>query len=129
LRRRTSAFRASPVKLSVYQNFSARAGRRAADLLSVIAARHRLASAAVWPLRVAARLRYLRTGREAGSSRLRKTAKDRLLTRAAQNRAHLFAVTYRAATARERSGGPIFPQPASLGLQMFEYPYLLGFEW
>src|ERR1017187_9173393 len=49
-------------------------------------------------------------------NRLRKKAENRLLTRAAQNRAHVFAATYRAATVRGRSQGAVptipFRQPA-----------------
>src|ERR1700688_603733 len=48
------------------------------------------------------------------SSRLRKKAGNRLLTRAAQKGSHVFAGTYRAATVTERGTGGFFPQPASV---------------
>src|ERR1022692_3397984 len=46
-------------------------------------------------------------------NRLRKKAENRLLTRAAQNRAHVFAATYRAATVRGRSQGAVPTIPFS----------------
>src|SRR5580698_2544123 len=45
---------------------------------------------------------------------MRKKAKNRLLARAARNSVRVFSVTYRAATARERSAAGLFPQPARL---------------
>jgi hypothetical protein len=42
------------------------------------------------------------------SRRMLKNHENRLLTRAAQNRAQVFAVTYRAATVRERLPRPFF---------------------
>src|ERR1019366_5721701 len=52
-------------------------------------------------------MRHHRTAR-----RLREKAENRLLARAAQNRAHVFAITYRAATVSERSPRSLFPQAA-----------------
>ena len=49
-----------------------------------------------------------------GPSRMLKKVANRLLTRAAQNCAHLFAATYRAATVRERSRRTLFQKPARL---------------
>jgi hypothetical protein len=43
--------------------------------------------------------------------RVRKKAKNRLLTRAAQKRACVFAAFYRAATVRERFRNGVFQQP------------------
>jgi hypothetical protein len=50
-------------------------------------------------------------------NRLLKNLENRLLTRAAQKRSACTAITYRAATVRERCGEPPFQQPASVVLR------------
>jgi hypothetical protein len=51
---------------------------------------------------------------------VRKKAKNRLLTRAAQKRACVFAASYRAATVRERFRNGVFQQPAKTIMDFFD---------